>query len=81
MELWIIDIITVVSMLASQLALPREVHLEALFQIFGYLMGYHNSQMVFGLTYPTPDMSIFRSMIGVIFMVTWRRRLLPTHLS
>ena len=54
-----IDIITEVYMLASQLALPREGHLEAVFHIFGYLKGHHNARMVFDLTYPTPDMSIF----------------------
>ena len=58
-ELGIIDIITDVSMLASQLALPQEGHLESVFHIFGYLKGHHNYRMVFDLTYPTPDMSIF----------------------
>ena len=59
-ELGRIDIITEVSMLASQLALPREGHLEAVFHIFGYLKGHHNSRMVFGPTCPTPDMSMFQ---------------------
>ena len=48
-----IEIITEVSMLASQLALPREGHLEAVFHIFEYLKGHHNSWMVFDPTYPT----------------------------
>ena len=38
-ELGRIDIITEVSKLASQLELPREGHLEAVFHIFGYLKG------------------------------------------
>ena len=38
-ELGGIDIITEVSMLASQLALTQEGHLEAVFHIFGYLKG------------------------------------------
>ena len=59
-ELGRIDIIAEVYMLASQLALPREVHLEAVFHIFGYLKGHHNAQMVFDPTYPTPDMSMFQ---------------------
>ena len=59
-ELGRIDIITEVSMLASQLALPREGHLEAVFHIFGYLKGHHNARMVFDPTYPTPDMSMFQ---------------------
>ena len=47
-------------MLASQLALPREGHLEAEFPISRYLKGHHNSWMVFDLTYTTPDMSMFQ---------------------
>ena len=60
MELGRIDIITEVSMLASQLALPREGHLEAAFQIFGYLKGHHNARMVFDRTYPTTEISMFQ---------------------
>ena len=59
MELGRIDIITEVSMLASQLALLQEGHLEVLFHIFGYLKGHHNARMVFDPTYPTPDVSMF----------------------
>ena len=59
-ELGRVDIITEVSMLASQLALPWEGHLEAVFCIFGYLKGHHNARMVFNPTYPTPDMSMFQ---------------------
>ena len=47
-------------MLASQLALPREGHLDAVFQIFGYLKGHQNFLMVFDPTYPTTDMSMFQ---------------------
>ena len=54
-ELGTIDIITEVSMLASQLELPRGGHLEAVFRIFGYMKGHHNSRMVFNPTYPTPN--------------------------
>ena len=50
------DIITEVSMLASQLALPREGCLEAVFCIFGYMKGHHNARIVFNPTYPNPDM-------------------------
>ena len=59
-ELGRIDIITEVSMLASQISLPREGHLEAVFHIFGYLKGHHNAWMVFDPTCPTPDMSLFQ---------------------
>ena len=59
-ELGRIDIITEVSMLASQLALPQEVNLEAVFHTFGYLKGHHNAQMVLDPTFPNPDMSMFQ---------------------
>ena len=59
-ELGMIDIINEVSMLASQLALPQEGHLEAVFHIFGYLKGHHNARVVFNTTYPTPEMSMFQ---------------------
>jgi hypothetical protein len=49
-ELGRVDIITEVSMLASQLACPREGHLEAVYRIYVYLDNKHNSRMVF---YPT----------------------------
>ena len=47
-------------MLASQLALPREGHLEAVFKIFGYMKVHQNAWMVFDPTYPTPDISMFQ---------------------
>ena len=59
-ELGRIVIIAEVSMLDSQLELPREVHLESVFQIFGHLKGHHNARMVSKPTYPTPTMSIFQ---------------------
>ena len=60
MELGRIEIITDMSMLASQLALPREGHIEAVFHIFGYLKGHQNARMVFDPIYPTPDMSMLQ---------------------
>ena len=47
-----IDIITEVSMLASQMDMPQEGHLAALYQIFAYLDQHHNSQLVFDPCYP-----------------------------
>ena len=47
-------------MLAPQLALPWQGHLEAVFQIFGYLKGHHNSRVVFDPKYPTLDISMFQ---------------------
>ena len=58
-ELGSIDIITEVYKLSSQLVIPRESHLDAVFHIFGYLKGHHNARMVFNPTYPTPDISMF----------------------
>ena len=54
-ELGRVDIITEVSMLASQLAMPRQGHLEAVFYIFAYLKTYHNFMMAFDPTYPNID--------------------------
>ena len=66
-ELGRIDIITELSMLASQIALPWEGHLEAVFHIFGYLEGHHNARLVFHPIYPTPDMSMFREHDWCVF--------------
>jgi hypothetical protein len=57
-ELGRIDIITEVSEvseLASQLAMPREGHLEAVFRIFSYLKYKKNSVMIFDPSYPEID--------------------------
>jgi len=51
-ELGRIDIITEVSILASQLALPREGHLEALLHVFAYIEKKHNARVVYDPTYP-----------------------------
>ena len=58
-ELGRVDIIVEVSMLASQLANPREGHLDAVFRIFQYLDAKHNSRMVFDPTCPDIDCTIF----------------------
>jgi hypothetical protein len=60
-ELGRVDIITEVSMLASQMALPREGHLEAVFFCFGYLKSKHNARNVFDPTYPEIDETTFLS--------------------
>ena len=59
-ELGRVDIITEVSMLASQLASPRDGHLEAVCRIFAYLSNKHNSRMVFDPTYADIDMKSFK---------------------
>ena len=42
-EMGRIDITVEVSMLSSHCMMPREVHLQQLYQMFGYLKNYHNS--------------------------------------
>ena len=51
-ELGRVDIITEVSTLASQMAMPRQGHLEAALVVFAYLKRKTNSRMVFDPTYP-----------------------------
>ena len=46
-ELGRIDICLEVSMMLCHLALPREGHLEQVFQIFAYLKKYHNAELVY----------------------------------
>jgi hypothetical protein len=59
-ELGRVDIITAVSKLASHSALPREGHLEAMFQLFAHLKCRHNARMAFDPCYPEIDMSVFK---------------------
>ena len=54
-ELGWIDLITEASLLASQMALPREGHLDALVRTFAYLKLKHNSRIIFDPTYPSID--------------------------
>ncbi len=46
--------------MASQMALPREGHLNAFMHIFGFLQINHNSQMVYDPSYPTINMNVFK---------------------
>ena len=47
-------------MLASQLAIPREGHMDAVLHIFGYLRQKYNSRLALDPTYPNIDMSDFK---------------------
>ena len=58
-ELGRVDIITEVSNLASQLALPRQGHLEAVLHIFAYLRDKHNARLALDPSYPEIDRSAF----------------------
>ena len=59
-ELGRVDLITEVSLLSSQLALPREGHLAVVFRLFAFLKHRHNAVMTFDPTYPDIDMSVFK---------------------
>ena len=59
-EIGRVDIITEVSKMASQMASPREGHLDALMHIFGFLRINHNSRMAYDPSYPTIDMNVFK---------------------
>jgi hypothetical protein len=58
-ELGRIDIVTEVSMLASQMAFPTEGHLIEVLRIFSYLKKHHNSRIEFNPSYPEIDQSQF----------------------
>ena len=58
-ELGRVDICLECSMMSSHLALPREGHIEQVFQIFAYLKKYHNTEMVYDPTEPEIDRASF----------------------
>jgi hypothetical protein len=58
-ELGRIEIITDVSMLSTQLCLPRDGHLEDVFHVCAYLVLHHIARVVFDPTYPAVDMGTF----------------------
>ena len=54
------DIITEVSTLSSFSANPRQGHLEAVFHIYAYMRGRHNSCMIFDPSYPEVEKEDFK---------------------
>ena len=46
-------------MLASQMALPYEGHLDVIFRVFSYLKAKQNSRLILDLTYPEIDYNVF----------------------
>ena len=54
-----IDICCEVSMMSSQLSLPREGHLDQVFHTFMYLKKHHNSDLVFEPSYPDVNIDTF----------------------
>ena len=59
MELGHVDIQTEVSVLAAQIVLPCEGHMDAVFRIFSYLKAKHSSRLVLNLSYPEIDYNVF----------------------
>ena len=60
MEVGRVDIITEVSMMASQMAMPREGNLEVVFHVLAFLCQKYNSSMVFDPNYPVINASNFK---------------------
>jgi hypothetical protein len=60
-ELGRVDIITEVSTLASQMAIPRQGHLEAALTLLAYLKRKQNSRMIFDPTYPEINQEHFQN--------------------
>lgn len=60
-EIGRIDITTEASMLAAHMAMPREGHLYAVFQVFAYLKQKHNSRLIFDPTQPRIDINQFKA--------------------
>ena len=59
-ELGRVDICLEVSILSSHLALPREGHMQQVFQTFTYLKKYHNSELVYDPSDLVVDMLQFQ---------------------
>ena len=59
-ELGRVDICLEVSMLSSHLALPREWHMQQVFQTFTYLKKYQNTELVYDPSNPVVDMLQFQ---------------------
>ena len=80
-ELGHIDITTEVSMLASQMALPRIGHLNTVLHVFAYLKCKHNSRIVFDPKRLKYLMGPSRSTSGSTFMATSQKHSLemPQH--
>ena len=54
-EIGRVESITEVLTLASQMAMPREGHMDAVFHVSAYLKAIHNSRIVFDSTHPSID--------------------------
>ena len=61
-ELGRVDICLEVSMMSSQLAMPREGHLEQLLNIFAHLRSHHNAEQVYDPSDPVIDEARFEKL-------------------
>ena len=61
-ELGRVDICLEVSMMSSQLAMPREGHLEQLLNIFAHLRSHHNTKQVYDPSDPVIDEGRFEKL-------------------
>ena len=59
MEVGRIDILPEVSLMSTHLALPLEVHMEQVLQIFGYLKIHKKMRLMFDSSYPIMSFKIF----------------------
>ena len=60
MEMDRVNIITKVSMMASHMAIPREVHLEAVLYVFAFIRHKYKSRVAFEPIYTTFNTSDFK---------------------
>ena len=51
-EMGRIDICCEVSMMSSHVAMPREGHMQQIYQMFGYLKSHHNARIIMDPSYP-----------------------------
>ena len=59
MKIGRVDIITEVSMMTSQMYMPREGHLEAVLRVFAFLHQNYNCRMAFDPNHPSINMNHF----------------------
>ena len=57
------DIITEVSLLASQMAMERKGHLDAALHVITHLKMRSNAHLVFNPTYPAMDFLLFKEVV------------------
>ena len=59
-EIGRVKILIEVSIMSSQMSMPREVHLEAVFHVFAFICQKYNTRMAFDPIYPAINMNDFK---------------------